>query len=679
MQEPDEHPSANRKKIVVFCGHPCAGKTYVRKVFLTYFPNSASFEMDDLRRTRIPGQIHDKSRRDAAYRMMHHEAIKALRTHSIVSVTATYFPTKARAEIAEVARRFDAALYIVQCVCEAQVAVDRLLRRLREEPEHAGTDLSATRVRDLANQYERFDGGLTIDTTSNPKPHGIQSILCTYISSGSPVDPYNWAEHRYSALPQSEKPPSSALGKLSAAVLMRARWTLRWHRVANVAILGSLVIGGIPLLFYIYIRFNAEWPRWTHLRSPLDSLWNGLVASSWPDVASGTTLTIAAAGIIGIFLVFYKETKEKRQKAKDIVSAGKVPQYSLPVGANETPSDREIYYAYRCRMQEAELAKMPIPGIPVYFLIPPQRDKAFSVVAERAADEVPSALQYEAAERALDWEGFAAGRWDAYSRDSALNAKSAEKNLCCTGHPKQSGDDTRYTVPGLLCRYNDYVVRELSVNLCAPGTLPDMRRLFEGPAWDEEFVDLSDVKDAARRYSLRMSVTGLLLTSDGYFVLQRRSSAVASGVGSLGASVGGAVDYRKDAVGWQMFLPYPHDWNLGKSLKRELREEIGIAAKHLLPLKPGPFIGAAFNLRYGRDLNFYALLQTKLSSSKISAKRLSWRARDHWEVDHLEFLHCNRVTVESICSGALQGQLSGRSRHLMGALYGWAVYQGKFR
>ena len=122
-------------------------------------------------------------------------------------------------------------------------------------------------------------------------------------------------------------------------------------------------------------------------------------------------------------------------------------------------------------------------------------------------------------------------------------------------------------------------------------------------------------------------------------------------------------------------LQYRHKWDIEKSLKRELREEIGIAGKHLLPYKPGPFVGAAFNLRYGRDLNFRALLNAKLSSSKIGAERLNSRTRDRWEVEHLEFLHCNRVTVESICTGELQAQLSGPSRHLMGALYAWAVFQ----
>lgn len=678
MPEEEKDSPKMRKKIVVFCGHPCAGKTHLREAFRDCISDSASFEMDDVRTIKIPGLIHDKSRRSAAYRIMHHDAIMALSAHPIVAVVATYFPTKARAEIVEGALRFHADLYIVQCVCSPQVAVDRFLLRSVGDPKHAGRDLTAARVRELANQYERFDGGLTIDTTNNPGNHEISSILHEYISSGLPVDPYIWAQHRYSPLIEPQKPPLSVHGKISYAIRQRAQRTLSLHRFALIAIFGVLMMGATLLASHSIFRLKAEWSHRTHWRSLFDSLGNALAMASWQDTFTGASFFIAAFGMIVTFL---KATEENRHKAKDIVERGKVPIYNLPDEANEMPSDREVYYAYQCRMNEAERAKMPIFEIPVYFLIPPRKDRVFSVIAERITSEKKACealpeLQTEAAKMAFDWEGFAAGRWNAYSKDDALEAKSAEKNLRCKGDLKPSKDGKCYTAPSSFCSYKDYVVRELSVNLCAPGVLPDMRRLFEGPAWDEEFVNLWNVKDAACRYSMRMSVTGLLLTNDEFFVLQRRSSSVSSGVGNLGASVSGAADYCKDAVDWRRFLFHPHKWNLEKSLLRELREETGIEGAHLLPLiKPGPFIGAAFNLRYGRDLNFYALLRTSLRSRDISAMRGNRQARDRWEVDHIEFLHCKHVTVESIRTGVLQRQLSGGSRHLIGALYAWAVYQ----
>ena len=526
MQEPDNNSQEVCKKIVIFCGHPCGGKTTVRKVFLSLFRGAPSFAMDDLRKTWMPGQIHNKSRRDAAYRIMHHEVIKALRTQSIIAVDASYFPTRARAEIAEIAKRFRADIYIVQCVCDAEVAVDRFLGRLRREPDHAGTDLSVSRVRDLANQYHGFDGGLTVETTNNPKPREILAILHEYILSPHRVDPCEWARHWYSALPRPQKPPARATGKLSSATLKRARGTLFWHRFAYVFIFVFLIIGGITLALYSFIRLRAEVPAWTCWRSPFHSLWNGLAASSWPDIATGATFTITATGVIGIFLVFFKETERKRKAARNVVDSGKVPMFNLPDGANETPSDREIYYGYQCRMREPERAKMPIPDIPIYFIVTPQQGKTFSVIAEKAAREILSVLQDEATKQSLDWKGFSAWRWDAWSKDYALKAKSAEKNLRCGGHLERSADGSRYTIPARFSRYSDYVVRELSVNLCAPGELPDMRRLFEGSDWDDEFLDLSNLKDAARRYSLRLSVTGIVLTNDDYFVLQRRSRSL---------------------------------------------------------------------------------------------------------------------------------------------------------
>jgi hypothetical protein len=109
-------------------------------------------------------------------------------------------------------------------------------------------------------------------------------------------------------------------------------------------------------------------------------------------------------------------------------------------------------------------------------------------------------------------------------------------------------------------------------------------------------------------------------------------------------------------------------------LTRELREETGIPKNLLHYPESGPFIAAAFNLRYGRDLNFYALMMTEMRSYEIGQFRTKKPAKDRWEVDRLEFLHRDLVTLPKIKSGELERRLPGRSRHLMGALYAWAVY-----
>jgi hypothetical protein len=95
-----------------------------------------------------------------------------------------------------------------------------------------------------------------------------------------------------------------------------------------------------------------------------------------------------------------------------------------------------------------------------------------------------------------------------------------------------------------------------------------------------------------------------------------------------------------------------------------------------LPFKR-PFIAAASNLRYGRDLNFYCCFRTHLRAEDIGVQRR--KARDRWEVANLVFLRRNCVSVRAIRSGQLGRNLSKRARHLVGALYAWAVYANRVR
>jgi hypothetical protein len=227
--------------------------------------------------------------------------------------------------------------------------------------------------------------------------------------------------------------------------------------------------------------------------------------------------------------------------------------------------------------------------------------------------------------------------------------------------------------------------REQAVNLLAPGSLPDMRSLLEGEDWDTGRLDLS-VPKSAERYSMQMSVTGLILTDDDYFILQRRSNAVGHGLGSLAGSVNGGAHHGKDGT-WMRRLAIKLNvtglqrWNLRCSALRETREEIGLRdktfaklaeARNGVPPFDRPFIGAGYNLRYGRDLNFYCCFRTTLKAGEIASQRRY--AKDKWEVENLVFLHRSRVSVDAIKSGDLSRELSKPARHLTGALYAWAVY-----
>jgi 8-oxo-dGTP pyrophosphatase MutT (NUDIX family) len=321
---------------------------------------------------------------------------------------------------------------------------------------------------------------------------------------------------------------------------------------------------------------------------------------------------------------------------------------------------------------------MPLRNCPIFFQIQPESGASFRVLVEPLASEdgVQSALEKDAPQFGLDWRGFATWRETAFRRQY-LKRPNNSTGVRCNGLRRGFGEDC-WIIEGTKLRYYDMIAREQSVDLIAPGVLPDMRRLLEGASWDEGGLDPSDVRESATRYSMWVSVTGLVLTKDDYFVLQRRSSAVAAGVGSIAASLNGGVDWSADCDDLQM------------AALRELQEELGLCpAFHILaspavpvPPRDRPFIGAAYNLRYGRDLNFYCCFASSLFSSEVSELRKTLffersRARDAWEVENLVFLKRDCVTVSAIESGEIDRVLPNRARHLVGALYSWAKYSEK--
>ena len=408
------------------------------------------------------------------------------------------------------------------------------------------------------------------------------------------------------------------------------------------------------------------------------------------------TCGIAAAGVIGLYIAYRKETEESRRERRDFLTAGKVAHFPVSPVGREMPSDCETYHAYLCRTPEESDARlrMPLPSTPVYFLITPTTGKSFHATARRSGFQNKGAEPPpEAAAFGLDWTAFVNSRQDEERRKSA-SPYGRESGLRCVENPVLTGN--RCEIKGTRSEYREYLAREQSALRFSPGVLPDMRRLLEGPSWDSGSLDLADCADAATRFSMKMSVTGLLLTGDSYFVLQRRSGRVLTGMGNLNGSVAGSTDYHRDTIGpdflhWLFLGLWPaiiRKWDLECTIRREIREEIGI--EDLTFPDSGPFIGAAFNLRYGRDLNFYSLATTAKTSAEIGEEHQReiesslplWkksRLRDKWEVDRLEFLHSEAVTVESLMNGSLARSLNNPSRHLIGILYSWAVYAGRLK
>jgi len=883
------------KKIVVFCGHPCSGKTYLFNYFKDKQQGFLCLEMDNIRLKEMPGPIHDRSRRSAAYRRLHFEAAKELGAERSVALCATYLPLRARAELTALGQRMKASLFVVQFVCDKEVAAKRFVERHRGIRRHlmdykkdAGADLTVTRVRDQAERYKRFEGALTIDTTNNPSRAQVLSAVRYYLRTDDPTDPAAWARHNYwrEDTPfghgTTEAPPK----KLSEGSVRRARrlvWWYRtgimvywlfiligflpfiikikkkgifkieWHIAAAWGVLCALAIvlvllcrsfikhfspsarrirlsvrpfslchfvgacwpqitvilvfllaGSFPLFFMKVKNYAMNWcdlsliimllsvlgfgalvgrnPRlffrkrksriiiilafllsvnlpliflklnirelWMADKVAWVMFWVAIAVISGTFVGSGSTFFqdyrtrlivfcaflsggfasvdfgklmsylrrvnlpgwatfgIASGGIIGAFFAYIRATKNWREEARTIANAGRTPYYEVMDENLELPSDREIFHAYSCRIDPKHLSQMPVNEVPLFFLVFPIWNRPFKVTLIHGNEDINCTLPEEANKVGLDWNGFV--KWREYNRSKEFyKAYSQEYGLRCVELPPKVRNDGEYVLPVQRCGYTEYVCKEHSVNLYSPGALPDMRRLFEGADWDKGNLDLLN-KDSMAGYSMRLSVTGLLLTEDNMFVLQRRSARVATGIGSLGGTFAGAVDYYADTVRWPYFfwrglgwvythVPYrfhkmmpliwlaklhPTKWDLEETAHRELFEETGLDCSTLEAYQSGSdpfigFIGAAFNLRYGRDLNFYALFETKKTSIQIGKLYEGANARDRWEIERLEFLDSKQVTKNSIKNGELDKVLPGRSRHLLGALYCWAIYAGK--
>jgi predicted kinase len=553
----------SRPFILVICGPPCSGKSTLARVVARVMRDVRWHEMDDVCLSVLPGLINDESRRSAAYRIIHSRAARDLLEGSPVLLSATYQPQHHRSEVAHLALRLSVPLYVVQCIC----GPDEAARRFRERrSEHAGADLTASRVKRLSESYERFEGALVLDTSTETEQFDAVDL---YLASGLPVDPIRWAQHVYLAspvTPGTERPSPPALPKLSESSVRAAKGRRRLYALGWFALWTATALGIIPIAEKTCYRIWVEYSLGragsglfvAAIRALGGSWWHGVSSHSLADWATWGTFCLATAGFGSIVIGLLRDTKHDRAEAKSVVTAGDTPRY-LPEPRQILPSDREVYHAYLSRIARDQARRMPIPNVPVFFRVLPLRGCSFSAVVPKSQDQ-RRLLCDEAAAFGLDWSGFAA--WlRKHRRHEYFVPYSHEYGLRCVGLDEPEAEGTCY-VSAVKCSYDEYMCGELAVNYCAPGNLPDMRRLLEGPSWDTGDLDLLNVAEGAKRYSMRLNVTGLVLSEDGYFILQRRSGVVGHGLGSLAGAVNGAADYYADCCDYDsgMWLMVGKAW-----------------------------------------------------------------------------------------------------------------------
>ncbi len=617
--------------------------------------------MDDVRIRILPGSSHSKEDRNIAYRAMHAEAANAFNADlNDVVLDATYAPEVHRRAVVELAKNVNAEIYLIEC----RVSADEAVKRWRErDSSHAGVDMNEERVRMLAATFNYYGGGLTLNTVNLSQQECLAKILGDLRLGHSLKTPSDWGNpaDTYAGSQRSPSVSSEPEVKLSPWSRRQARNVLRLQIALIVlAILPALVAGA--LLVVATTRGGVF-------------TFNG--ASAWLTAAAVVAGYLALADRIVIPRVL---------KALDVMRAGVDPRYSAVTEFH--PSNQELYEMYRSRLDPTEQQRILLPGVPLFFIIPPSLGLRFDVRLSGIGSRWNVSEESLAAEAAnqfgFDWWSYK--RWRARSKSSAYYGSDRhwETRLRVTDLKFDNASSVA-TIQGCGASYQDYLVTEQSLDIQIPGELPYMRAFLEGDAdWYGEKLSLADQGRSSTRFSCIASITVIVTTSDDppFIMLQGKSGRVQVG-GGVAASATGGIQWEdvKPSVLGSVLRAHR---SIRRAVFRELTEEVGLRESDFLR-DDFPFIGAAYNLRYGRDLNFYAHLTSELTREQIVERFYEpvgdwwkWAAserQDRWEVAHLIFLPAGWVRPDGELDPRLD-KILGDSRHVRGALFAFGVVNG---
>jgi len=656
--------------IIVFAGPPLSGKTKLSKR-LSRRRDIKRYSVDEIRRRELPHSDQTKRDRNVGYRVMHRKVARYLSRKpcgSSVIVDATYGPPEHRSALVELARSHETPICLIECRTSPNDAAQRFRAR---KGGHAAVDLTEARVREIAATFTHYGGGLSVDTSMHAKRDCLRMIEAHIDSQETLAMPDDWAADR--ALGERALIPISDRD----ADLIAPRSRLQaWGQLVAI---GLFVVTALGFALFGFISLSG-------------------VVEEAPDPAeffgaAGALLTVAA------FFRFL--SAPSMQRALNVVRAGSGPRFGPATEVKR--SNRELVQDYLERVppetRESLLARMPptsdgLRDVPVVFLIEPQSDLSFDV---RCALDGPRWSEKAIAKRAMEgpfrtfsWPEFARWQRALSRRDYYGWTRLGTRHLRITdvGRPVLGDGVSILRATGSPIRYEDYLVTEQSARLEIEGQLPYLREFFEGPRWNAREVDLTpEGFGREHSYSLMASVQAIITTKDDKVVLQRRSRHVHAAGGGIASSAGGSADWSdvqsrlRRVLSGRHERSWRHDRSLRVSLFREIGEELGLQP-HDFEEDSAPFIAAALNLRYGRDLNFYAHLRYQRSSADFIARfeRRRWwqlraasrwaginRGKDSWEVAHLVLLPIAEINPDGSLSPR-GSEIVGSGRHVRGAL-----------
>ncbi|MFI4971045.1 MAG: AAA family ATPase [Hyphomicrobiales bacterium] len=694
-------------RIVVLAGPPCSGKSTLARGFKGD-SHVYMISMDEVRQLELPDSTHSKPDRDFAYRSMHARAASALQAGiETVVLDATYGPDSHRRALRQLAEDFDAGVFLVECRIHPDEAVYRYRTR---SPLHAGIDLDEARVRRLAATYPYSGCGLVLDTSSHR-----EALLRIHASKADHQDVLFQAVSTYLARDVPVHSTKEWTGELlapshpdwtanPAAEVKQSPWSRR--RALEVMAEHGLVVGFAMIVAVIGFALLVR--AWLASSTLQDR--DYIIATAW-----------LSAGIMSAALFAMAEflARPSWRNARSVARAVRTITY----GEMESVqlSDTELRQTYVIRTSPKSRSRFAIERRPIYFVIPPQADCRFNVVV--GDFPVDNWNSKELARRALiagfDWGSYdkwrrhdkgseyygPTRRWEPVVRVCGLTTQSTNGHLVYEARIGQA-------------LYGDYLVAEQGIDVQIPSQVPYLRELIEGrDKWSDSYfgtneLDLDDLEDASRTFPMMASIAVIILSKDGQIMLQRKSLQVQSSGGGVASSATGAVSWR-DVTQWrfghdpcaprhfkhstraEQSRPANFSWlaaahrspkvgaSFSTAILREVHEEVGLRRGDFFAEEiKTPFIGAALGLRYGRDLNFYALLHSNLESEEIvwrflrrrgPGQRITHSRRDRWEVAHLFFVDPSHLGADGHLDDWLDDVI-GDSRHVRGALHCVGVY-----
>lgn len=131
---------------------------------------------------------------------------------------ATYQPAQQRHAVRALADGLAATLMVFKCKVLAEEAVCRFKRRNG----HAATDLSAERVRDLAQEFPYFEGSTLLDTSQCRPAEVVESVIKRFDGGIATPNIDQWISQGFTRAPGTEEQRTTS-EKLTSKSRRRAK------------------------------------------------------------------------------------------------------------------------------------------------------------------------------------------------------------------------------------------------------------------------------------------------------------------------------------------------------------------------------------------------------------------------------------------------------------------------